>query len=123
MQSAELDEHLHQWVDRYRDAQAWINDTNDPSSSQNMSTASVPDEQMIYSLQYYNVRPEEYAMYRKWVSLLQPNAANGAAAGGDLKEQWRPPVMKSSGVYARSSPAGVGYELPGSQQMAAELQG
>ncbi|KAK6829734.1 hypothetical protein PG987_010318 [Apiospora arundinis] len=111
MQSAELDEHLRQWVDRYRDAQAWINDTNDPSSSHNMSTPS-----------YYNVRPEEYAMYRKWVSLLQPNAANGAAAGGDFKEQWRPPVMKSSVVYARSSPAGVGYELPGSQQMAAELQ-
>ncbi|KAK7999413.1 hypothetical protein PG990_012013 [Apiospora arundinis] len=123
MQPAELPEHLRQWVDRYRDAQVWINDTNDPSSSQNMSTPSVPDEQMVYSLQYYNVRPEEYAMYRQWVSLLQLNAANGAAAGGDFKGQWRPPVMESSGGDALSSPPGLLHELPGSQQLAAELPG
>ncbi|KAK6860680.1 hypothetical protein PG995_004316 [Apiospora arundinis] len=122
MQPAELPEHLRQWVDRYRDAQARINDTNDPSSSQSMSTPSVPDEQMVYSLQYYNVRPEEYAVYRQWVSLLRPNAANGAAAGGDFKGQWMAP-MEFSGEYARSSPAGVFHELPGDQQLPAELQG
>ncbi|KAK8017030.1 FabD/lysophospholipase-like protein [Apiospora rasikravindrae] len=90
MEPAELSGDLRQWLDRYRDVQARIKDANDQSYNQNQhftananAIPSVPDEQLAYSLQYYNVRPEEYAMYRQWVSLLQPNVGNSAGGGGD----------------------------------------
>ncbi|KAK8121780.1 hypothetical protein PG984_010450 [Apiospora sp. TS-2023a] len=117
---AELSEDLRQWLDMYRDVQTRIKNANNHSFSQNQgSTAapSVPDEQLAYSLQYYNVRPEEYAMYRQWVGLLQPSVAHSA------ETPWLPPLVKASGGYASSSPAGVVHEMSADHALPAELPG
>ncbi|KAK8075762.1 hypothetical protein PG997_010425 [Apiospora hydei] len=129
MEPTELSDDLRQWLDRYRDVQARIENANSQSFSQNQNITampSVPDEQLAYSLQYYNVRPEEYAMYRQWVGLLQPSvvvdgAGGGAAAGA--ARPWLPPVGMSLGGYASSSPAGVVHEMAADHELPAELPG
>ncbi|KAK8072958.1 FabD/lysophospholipase-like protein [Apiospora saccharicola] len=117
---AELSEDLRRWLDMYRDVQTRIKNANNHSFGQNQyntGAPSVPDEQLAYSLQYYNVRPEEYAMYRQWVGLLQPSVAHSAGT------PWLPPLVKASGGYASSSPAGVVHEMSADHALPAELPG
>ena len=127
MEPSGLPEDLRQWIDTYRDVQTRIQNANSHSFGQNQQLAagsalSVPNEQLAYSLQYYNVRPEEYAMYRQWVGLLQPELAN-TSRGEDTASPWLPPVVQASGGYASSPPAGAIMEMAADHPFRAELPG
>ncbi|KAI2627754.1 hypothetical protein GGR54DRAFT_430692 [Hypoxylon sp. NC1633] len=101
---APLPPDLEVWLNEYRRVQ---NETSDP-------TRELP-ESLITSLQHYNVRPEEYAVYQQWIGLLQPSTG----AGGNY---WYPPTNSSPGDFATSAPSGTYYELHDTAPIA-ELMG
>jgi len=103
---AELPEDLQQWLSAYRQVQENIH----------QHVAGVPDGQLAFSLQYYNVKPEEYAVYLQWVNLLQPT---GTAA----KVPWLPPVAPQAAEFAQSAQPGQYSEMPADNNFAAELSG
>ncbi|KAK9417273.1 putative PNPLA domain-containing protein [Seiridium unicorne] len=105
IQPTELPVDLQQWLSAYRQVRENI------SGSQH--GVEIPDGQLAFSLQFYNVKPEEYAMYLQWVSLLQPT-------GTGTRELWLPPVINRVGDFARSSPDAI-FELTGDHNFAAEL--
>lgn len=102
---AELPPDLQQWLDTYRQVQAILPEAGKPE---------IPDEQLAASLQYYNVRPEEYAMYRQWVQMLQPDASTAP---------WLPPVHQGGREYAQSASHAVASEMHGDSQFPQELHG
>lgn len=71
------------------------------------SLTNIPHEELLVSLQQYNVSPEEYAIYERWISLLQPNF-------GELGAYWLPRPEAGTAEFASSPEPGVIYELSGS---------
>jgi hypothetical protein len=57
------------------ESQEWLADFHRARQliSHQTSPARVVSEQLVASLQHYNVRPEEYAIYEQWINLLQPD--------------------------------------------------
>ncbi|KAF7536915.1 hypothetical protein G7054_g4138 [Neopestalotiopsis clavispora] len=72
------------------------------------------DEQVSMAQSYYNVPPEDYAVYRQWVNLLQPNTAN-------YKKPWAPSVGPELSGHDQSNAPGEVFEMPGDTMFPVEM--
>ncbi|KAI3317161.1 hypothetical protein HD806DRAFT_515838 [Xylariaceae sp. AK1471] len=96
MSPAPLPQHIEEWLRAYQESHG--------NTAGLISVPNVPVEQLVATLQQYNVGPEEYATYQQWVSLLQPNANNP-------EEYWLPLVSPSPSDSVHLSSRGVCYEM------------
>ncbi|KAI0474210.1 hypothetical protein F4859DRAFT_521928 [Xylaria cf. heliscus] len=96
-------EHTESWLREYRVAHPV---GNKPGS------LTISPEEFVKRLAQYNVMPEEYAVYEKWVSLLQPDFDKSS-------DYWLPPVHYNAPGFehpSSSSSCPPTYELEATEK-------
>ncbi|KAJ2991286.1 hypothetical protein NUW58_g2566 [Xylaria curta] len=92
--------YIEDWLREYRAVHTVTNPT---------LPSSIPPEELAIRLEQYNVRPEEYAVYEQWVSLLQPGFSKSS-------NYWLPPVDPNTSSFKNPSLPGAIYELEDTQK-------
>jgi hypothetical protein len=73
------------------------------------------DEKLSIAHSYYNVPPEDYAVYRQWVNLLQPNDVK-------LMKPWAPSVGQEPPGYSTENTQGSIFEMAGDTMFPVEME-
>lgn len=95
--------YVEAWLEEYIQAQESVWDTK--------IMLNIPSHELVASLQHFNVRPEEFVIYQRWISLLQPDVNFDGSKPG----YWVPAISSEPRDFASSAPEGTFHELEGTE--------